>query len=143
MSRPQSIAPATKTAPQGLQSASPATNSSGPQSTAPAMKSAHHVSLHAALPRQLVQRALPKTTSGCQNAAFAQDVLRFLKTSHMSKSHDSLHLPRNQTTPMTTIMFSLSTAQCTALATTTTSNHWRLVLRSKPSQIGPNRIKLI
>ena len=51
----------------------------GPQSTAPATKSAHQDTSRSPVP-------------------FARDFLRFLKASHMSKSHDSLHLPRNQTT---------------------------------------------
>ena len=58
----------------------------GPQSAAPATKSAHQDTHHAVLPRRFAARALPKTRSTSQKAAFARGFLRFLKSSHMSKS---------------------------------------------------------
>ena len=83
---PQTTPRATKFAFQGPQSTAPATKSAlqGPRSTAPATKSAF----------QGLQCTAPATKSALQ-------VLRlpgFLKMSHMSKSHNSLHLSRSQST---------------------------------------------
>ena len=81
----QSAAPATKSALGGSQIAVLATNSAlrGSQNAVPATKSAHRVSPSAA----------PATKSALQKVL---RVPRNLQTSHMSKSHDSLHLSRNQ-----------------------------------------------
>ena len=49
-------------------------------------KSARPDSHRAALPRPFAARAVPKTTSRCQNAAFAEGFLRFLKASHVQES---------------------------------------------------------
>ena len=98
---PQSTAPATKSALQGPQNTSKYCTCheialQGPQRTAPATC---HKILHFKVHKVL---RLPRNLHFKVHEVL--DLPRLLKTSHMHKSHDSLHLPRNQSMPKTTTM---------------------------------------
>ena len=84
-----------KSALRGSQGAAPASSHSAAPTTKSATKSALRGSHCEALTRRFATRALPKTRSRYQNAAFAQDFPLFLETTHESKTHGSSHLSRN------------------------------------------------